>query len=115
MKSALFHIIDASSWNAAQQCTQYAPPSFAVEGFIHLSHRDQILRPANLLYHGREDLLLLVIDESLVDAEVVMEPGSHGETELFPHLYGALNLDSLDRVIEFPCKEDGSFLLPAEL
>ncbi len=115
MESTLFHIIDTSMWNDAQHQTHYSPASVAAEGFIHLSLRSQVLRPANLLYHGRNDLHLLVIDAARIDAEVVMEPGSHGETELFPHLYGELNLDSVDRVVKFPCNGDGTFLLPVEL
>lgn len=115
METDLFHIIDTATWHAAQQHPRYAPSSFATEGFIHLSLRDQILRPANLLYHGRDDLLLLVIDAGKVDAPVVMEPGSHGEDELFPHMYGELNLDSVDRVVDFPCADDGSFSLPLGL
>lgn len=115
MKPALFHIIDKATWSDARQRAQYAPASFEVEGFIHLSRREQILRPANLLYHGRTDLCLLVIDPARLDGEVVMERGSHGEAELFPHLYGRLNIDAVDRVIEFPCNEDGAFTLPVEL
>ncbi len=115
MKPALFHIIDRSTWSDAQRQTHYAPPSFAAEGFIHLSLRNQILRPANLLYGGRNDLQLLVIDADNVQSPVVMELGSHGESELFPHLYGELNLDAVVRVVDFRCEDDGSFSLPVEL
>jgi uncharacterized protein (DUF952 family) len=32
--------------------------------------------------------------------------------ELFPHLYGELNVDAVARVVELPCEVDGSFQLP---
>ena len=35
--------------------------------------------------------------------------------ELFPHLYGELNVDAVVRVIELPCEGDGSFRLSREL
>ena len=35
--------------------------------------------------------------------------------ELFPHLYGELNVDAVVRVIELPCEVDGSFRLPEAL
>lgn len=115
MDTDLFHIIGSAEWAEAQSLGRYAPESLAVEGFIHLSKRAQILRPANLLYQGREDLQLLVLDPESLRAEVVLEPGSHGENELFPHLYGQLNLDAVRRVVDFPCDENGAFALPGDL
>jgi uncharacterized protein (DUF952 family) len=113
--SELFHIVGSGDWAEAQAVGRYAPDQFALEGFIHLSQREQILRPANLLYGGRTDLLLLRIDPDLLRADVVYEPGSHGESELFPHLYGQLNLDAVVGVVPFACEADGSFVLPSEL
>ena len=99
----LFHIIAESDWRVAKELGEYRPAGLANEGFIHLSKKNQILRPANLLYRGRTDLALLVIDPSSVTSDVVYEPGSHGETEHFPHLYGPLNLDAVIGVVPFPC------------
>ena len=48
-------------------------------------------------------------------AEVRYEPGSHGEDELFPHLYGPLNLEAVRAVHDFPCEPDGSFILPSAI
>jgi len=115
MKEVVFHIIGESDWAAVSGDGTYAPASLASEGFIHLSRVDQILRPANLLYSGRSDLLLLEIDVACLRAELVFEPGSHGEDEYFPHLYGALNTDAVIRVVSFPCGEDGVFELPVGL
>lgn len=113
MDKVVFHIISRDAWAEARERGRYAPDSFAAEGFIHLSKRSQILRPANLLYAGRADLVLLEIDVDALRADLVFEPGSHGEAEHFPHLYGPMNLDAVIRVIDFPCEPDGSFTLPA--
>ena len=115
MESVLFHIIGEAEWADAERRGCYAPDSLGVEGFIHLSERGQILRPANLLYLNRQDLRLLIIDRSMIRADLVYEPGSHGEGELFPHLYGQLNIDAVSRTVRFPCGADGRFLLPADL
>ncbi len=115
MTKVLFHIIDATTWDEARELGVYEPPGFATEGFIHLSGHDQILRPANLLYQGRYGLLLLVIDSTALESDVVWEPGSHGEAELFPHLYGPLNPDAVTRTVPFPCEADGTFRLPSGL
>ena len=115
MTSVLFHIIASSAWDEARSSASYEPPSLRSEGFIHLSKREQILRPANLLYAGRTDLLLLVIDVDALTARLVWEPGSHGEAEDFPHLYGALNVDAVRRWVDFPCDDTGGFELPDDL
>ena len=111
----LFHIIARSDWSTAEDAGVYEPAGLGTEGFIHLSQRGQILRPANLLYAGRDDLVLLVIDPERVEEPVVFEPGSHGESEDFPHLYGSLNVDAVIDVLDFPCEGNGSFVLPAGL
>lgn len=115
MDSVVFHIISRDSWEAALDQDIYEPEGYGVEGFIHLSTRGQILRPANLLYRGRNDLLLLEISSPALKADLRYEPGSHGEDELFPHLYGALNVDAVRKVHDFPCGVDGTFRLPDSL
>ena len=35
--------------------------------------------------------------------------------EMFPHLYGELNVDAVARVVELPSEADGSFRLPSAL
>ena len=111
----LFHIVDRDAWAEAERLGRYAPDSVAIEGFIHLSELAQVLRPANLLYCGRHDLVLLVIEPGALRADVVYEPGSHGEDEHFPHLYGPLNLDAVVAVVDFPCRADGHFELPPDV
>lgn len=115
MTLALFHIIGAAAWHDAVARGNVEPHAPSGDGFVHLSERGQILRPANLLYRGRTDLVLLVIDPARLNAEVRYEPGSHGEDELFPHLYGSLNCDAVVGTFGFRPNADGSFSLPAEL
>ena len=113
-QDALFHIVGSEDWAAAQQAGRYNG-GIDKDGFIHLSDRDQVLTPANIWYVGRTDLLLLVIDETLLSSELRREPGT-GTNELFPHLYGELNLDAVVAAVDFPPDDDGSFsCLPAGL
>lgn len=114
-ESLVYRIISEEEWATAQSAGEFIPDRFSAEGFVHLSGKHQVLRPANLLYKGRNDLSLLVIEVARLHAKLVYEPGSHGETEHFPHLYGHLNVDAVVRVVGFPCEPDGSFVLPLEL
>jgi uncharacterized protein (DUF952 family) len=92
MNSSLFHIATRESWNRASELGSYRPDAFAADGFIHLSEERQWLATANCFYRGRADLVLLELDESKLRAEVRREPA---DADLFPHLYGELNLDAV--------------------
>lgn len=74
------------------------------EGFVHLSGPHQVLTPANAMYRGQRDLMLLVVDPSKLHHEVKVEGG-------FPHLYGPLTSDEVIDVVRFPCDDDGRFRL----
>ncbi len=104
---SLLRIIGADEFEAARQAGVFEL-GLETDGFIHLSSRDQVLTPANIWYVGRTDLSLLVIDESKLTSQVVREPGT-GTDELFPHLYGPLNLDAITEVVPFPPNDEGTF------
>lgn len=108
--STIYHITEAATWALAQAAGSYTADTLASEGFIHLSTRAQILGTANRFYHGRRDLVLLVVDPALLAAELRYEESEPGQ--LFPHLYGPLNLDAVTAALPFPPETDGSFRLP---
>ena len=72
--------------------------------------------PANRLYRGRADLLLLHIDQQQLDAEVRWEPGVDTDpgSMLFPHLYGPLPLRAVTGVTAYLPGPDGIFRSPAD-
>ena len=93
--------------------SDYRPASLAREGFIHLSSEAQWLATANRFYRGRADLLLVSIDGDRLRAELRHEPA---DGDIFPHLYGPLNLNAVDFVSPLPCAAtDGSFHLPCHV
>jgi len=99
----------------------YHADSLSTEGFIHCSKASQIVGVANTFYHGQHGLVLLVINPSKLEAELKWEPPAEPEPtharegEMFPHLYGPLNLDAVVNVITFEPDADGIFTLPDEL
>ncbi|MEU8898113.1 DUF952 domain-containing protein [Nocardia sp. NPDC048505] len=107
----LVHICDLNEWSNARQTGEYRAPSLAEAGFIHLSTPQQAHLPANRLFRGKQDLVLLRIDPSRLDAEVKWEPGvpTDPESMLFPHLYGPLPVAAVTAVEEFRPGPDGTF------
>src|SRR5581483_5946841 len=95
----------------AKKSGEYAPAGFDREGFVHCSHLDQVKGVANRLFRGRTDLVLLEIATDRLDARVV-EENLEGGSELFPHVYGRVNMSAVIRIHEFPCDADGLFAAP---
>jgi len=110
----IYHITTPAAWQAAQAAGEYTDPSLETAGFIHFSTADQLLIPANGMFHGRTDLMLLCVDEEELSGRLVYEDCYESGIR-FPHLYAPLNLDAVRDVIDFPCNADGSFSLPMGL
>lgn len=111
----ILHITSRAEWMDAQRHGTYIAASLASEGFIHCSTEKQVLPVANAFYRGGKDLVLLVLDESQLESRVRWEapagPAAAGisETDLFPHIYGAINLAAVASVVDFPPEADGSW------
>jgi uncharacterized protein (DUF952 family) len=110
----LYHITTLADWEAAQAAGSYQSDSLGAQGFIHCSTREQVLKVANRFYRGRHGLVLLAIDPTRLRPEVRYE-NLEGGAELFPHLYGPLNLDAVSGVHAFEPIVDGGFALPPGL
>jgi uncharacterized protein (DUF952 family) len=115
----ILHITSKQDWSDAQAKGEYAAPSLATEGFIHFSTDKQAVNVANAFYRGRTDLVLLVVDETRLKPELKWEapagpPAENiSQADLFPHLYGPLNLDAVASVLDFqPDATTGTFTLP---
>jgi uncharacterized protein (DUF952 family) len=115
MSNFILHATTQKAWSAAQKSGQFAADSLAGEGFIHCSKADQILRVADLFFTGQHGLVLLAIDPGLLNPELRWEPGVDLATELFPHVYGPINLDAVVNVLAFEPGPDGKFHLPKPL
>ena len=105
----LLHLTTPATWRVALSAGSVVTPSNLTEGFVHLSPPEQVHLPANRLYAGRDDVILLVIDESRLSDEVRWEPGVPGDPEsmTFPHLYGLLPVGAVTSVVPYRPGPDG--------
>ncbi len=107
----LLHICAHDDWRLAQDRGEHRPQSLGDVGFIHLSTPEQVHLPANRLYAGRTDLVLLRIDPDRLTAPVRWEPGAPTDPDsmVFPHLYGPLPVSAVMSVTPYVPGEDGRF------
>jgi uncharacterized protein (DUF952 family) len=114
----ILHLVPAADWRAIAPGQPYAPPSLAAEGFIHCTASPEVLlHVANSFYAGVPgDFLVLEIALARVRAPVRFEPpaspppGSPLASELFPHIYGPLNIDAVAAVRPARRAPGGAFL-----
>jgi uncharacterized protein (DUF952 family) len=107
----LVHLCSAADWRAAQDRGELRPESLDTSGFVHLSTPAQVHLPANRLYAGRADLVLLHIDAARLPSPVRWEPGvaTDPDAMVFPHLYGALPIFAVINVTPYRPDENGRF------
>ena len=109
--ASIFHITKRDAWTRAKADGSYRTEMFPIEGFIHCSMADQVIQVANIRFRGQTGLVLLSIDTNKVTAEIIYE-NLEGGLQLFPHIYGELNIDAVAEVAEFEPGADGRFTLP---
>jgi uncharacterized protein (DUF952 family) len=114
--AVLVHLCPVDDWSAAQNHGELRPESLTSVGFIHLSTSEQVHLPANRLYRGREDLVLLHIDSTRLDSPIRWELGvaTDPESMLFPPFYGALPGGTVINVTRYLPSADGTFAAIAE-
>ncbi len=105
------HLCQRAAWSAALKGNSYEAASLAEVGFIHCSRPDQVVTVANRYYVGFTDLVLLWIEVNHLHAELRWEAA---DADFYPHIYGTLNFDAVQAVIDFPAAPDGHFYTQPE-
>ena len=117
MPGVLLHLIDTAGWRAARAVGAIEPS--ADVGFVHLSTPEQVTLPANGLFRGRHDVLLLVLDPARLGVEVRYEPGDPPPPDdalmMFPHAYGPVPTSAVRAVLPYRPGADGTFAPPTDL
>jgi uncharacterized protein (DUF952 family) len=107
----LVHLCSADEWQLAQDRGEHRPASLSMHGFLHLSTPEQVHLPANRLYAGRTDLVLLHVDPARLSSPIRWESGAPTDPVgmVFPHLYGALPVAAVINVTDYLPGADGRF------
>jgi uncharacterized protein (DUF952 family) len=111
--STIVHIAKREQWEKAVLEGVYRGETLDSQGFIHCSTSQQIIKVANALFHAQHGLVLLCIETNKVQAEIRYE--SAGGEELYPHIYGPLNLNAVAKSTDFRPAKNGNFLFPKDM
>jgi uncharacterized protein (DUF952 family) len=94
----IYHVTTQTEWEQAKKIGEYKPVGFDKEGFIHCSIERQVSGVLERFYKGQTGLVKLKIEKAKVSRPVLFELAADLD-ELFPHIYGELNIESVVEVI----------------
>jgi len=94
----IYHITGKADWERAQGKGQYSADTLASDGFIHCCFDYQVDDVQKEWFSGQSDLVLLEIDDHQLESEVRIEK-SPPANERYPHVYGAIPIKAVKRVI----------------
>jgi len=97
----IFHIAQTEDWLRAQQDgSSYTCASLESESFIHCCEPAQLAGVVQRYYANVDSLSLLTIDPDKLSAALIRE-NTVGGSELFPHIYGPIDLTAVTQVTDF--------------
>ena len=107
----IYKISPASAWREAERAGVYrGSADDARDGYIHFSTASQLAETVRKHYFGQTGLFLIAVDVDTLGKALRWEKSRNDE--LFPHLYGELDLGAVAAVVELRARSDGSHELP---
>jgi len=107
----IYKICPASAWREAERQGVFRGSADDIrDGFIHFSLASQVAETARKHFFGQTGLFLIEIDADTLGDTLRWEPSRNDE--LFPHLYGELDLGAVIVVLDLRARSDGSHDIP---
>ena len=114
MTSTIYKICPRALWQEAERTGLFrGSPLDRQDGFIHFSTAGQAVETAAKHFAGESDLVLVAVDAAALGGRLKWEPSRGGA--LFPHLYGDLSMEAVQRVVALPLGPDGRHVFPEGL
>jgi uncharacterized protein (DUF952 family) len=107
----IYKICSASAWREAERSGVYRGGSDDTrDGFIHFSTAAQLSETARRHFFRQRALFLIEVDADALGDALRWERSRHDE--LFPHLYGELDLGAVRGVYDLHLRSDGTHDIP---
>jgi uncharacterized protein (DUF952 family) len=84
----IYHLLLARKWESRQGSATAAIPE--QDEFLHCCDERQLAPVRKAYFPPGSKVVALGVDPTLLSAETRYEPGSGGEVERFPHVYGPI-------------------------
>lgn len=109
--STIYKISPASLWREAERQGVFRGSADDLrDGFIHFSTAAQVAGTAAKHFAGQTGLFLIAVDADALGEALKWERSRGGE--LFPHLYGELDLGAVTEILDLRARSDGSHDIP---
>ena len=107
----IYKISPASAWREAERQGVYRGSADDLrDGFIHFSTAAQVAETAKRHFSGQTGLFLIEVDADVLGDSLRWEPSRNDE--MFPHLYGELDLGAVTAVLPLHARSDGTHEIP---
>lgn len=94
----ILHVTPRARWGQAVAEGQYQGDTLATEGFTHCCLSGQLSGVVSRYFRGQRNLVVVRINTEMLTSPLKWE-NPPGSDEVFPHLYGPLNLDAVAGVV----------------
>jgi uncharacterized protein (DUF952 family) len=109
--STIYKVCSASAWREAERQGVFrGSADDRRDGFIHFSTASQVAGTVAKHFAGQTGLFLIAIDAEALGEALKWEPSRGGE--LFPHLYGELDIGAVTKILDLRARSDGSHDIP---
>lgn len=109
--SLIYKICSMTDWDEARKSGFFSGSADdRRDGFVHLSAAHQVAVTAVKHFAGRDDLMLLAVDDAVLGSALRWEPSRGGA--LFPHLYGPLPVSAVSFARPLALGPDGRHAFP---
>ena len=107
----IYKICPASAWREAERQGVYRGSADDIrDGFIHFSAASQVEGTAKKHFAGQTGLFLIAVDADRLGDALRWERSRNDE--LFPHLYGELDLGAVTAILDLRARSDGYHDVP---
>jgi len=97
--ATIYHITTRKEWKEAEKKGVYESASLKEEAFIHCCDLQQMRAVLKRYYEGQKGLVALLLETEKLSHPLKYEQ-SPSVKEMFPHVYGPINLDAVEEVID---------------
>ncbi len=107
----IYKICPASAWREAERQGVFrGSPVDLKDGYIHFSTASQVAETARKHFFGQTGLFLIAVNADALGEPLRWERSRNDE--LFPHLYGDLDIGTVSAVLSMHARSDGYHDIP---